>query len=113
MSKKGGLSLADLQKGAKSLHSVEAPSESKSSKQAEPSDEDVAAIKALENVYEKHNGNLDLIFEELQTDPTKAKKPHNRPKNAAEFANKFFHGFYSLVDSDEPSTEADAKSSHK
>ena len=43
----------------------------------------------------------------MKSDPTKAKKPHNRPKNAEEFAQKYFDGFYSIIDD-----AADAKS-HK
>jgi hypothetical protein len=53
---------------------------------------------------------FDLIsFEELGANPEKAKKPHNRPKDATEFAEKFYHGFYSLVE-DEDIAEA---KSHK
>lgn len=40
-------------------------------------------------------------FEELGANPEKAKKPHNRPKNGAEFAEKFYKGFYSLVEDEE------------
>ena len=48
-------------------------------------------------------------FQELGTNPEKAKKPHNRPKNAKEFAVKYLQGFYNLVGDD----NAEAKSSHK
>jgi hypothetical protein len=51
-----------------------------------------------------------LSFEELNANPTKAKKPHNRPKTAEEFATKFYQGFYDLVDEGDA---ADSKSSHK
>lgn len=47
-------------------------------------------------------------FAELGSDPTKALKPHNRPKDAAEFARKYYDGFFSIVVDD----SADAKS-HK
>lgn len=47
-------------------------------------------------------------FEKLGANPAKAKKPHNRPKNASEFAEKYYKGFYTIVDDD----IADAKS-HK
>jgi hypothetical protein len=50
-----------------------------------------------------------ISFEELGANPEKAKKPHNRPKDATEFAEKFYHGFYSLVE-DEDIAEA---KSHK
>ncbi len=49
-------------------------------------------------------------FEELNANPTKAKKPHNRPKTADEFAKKFYHGFYDLVEEED---SADSKSSRK
>ena len=50
-----------------------------------------------------------LSFGELRADPSKAKKPHHRPKNAEEFAVKYLQGYYSLVEDD---AVADAKS-HK
>jgi hypothetical protein len=46
-------------------------------------------------------------FEELKANPSKAKKPHNKPKGAKDFAEKYMQGLFSLVDED-----ADAKS-HK
>lgn len=48
-------------------------------------------------------------FGELRADPSKAKKPHHRPKTAQEFAVKYLQGYYSLVEDD---AVADAKS-HK
>jgi hypothetical protein len=48
-------------------------------------------------------------FGELRADPSKAKKPHHRPKNAKEFAEKYIEGYYSLVAEGDV---ADAKS-HK
>jgi hypothetical protein len=50
-------------------------------------------------------------FGELKEDPTKAKKPHNRPKNATEFAEKYLKGFFTLTESAD--SAADEKSSHK
>jgi hypothetical protein len=50
-------------------------------------------------------------FEELDSNPEKAKKPHNRPKSSREFAEKFLDGFYALV-KDEDEFAADSKS-HK
>ena len=52
---------------------------------------------------------LFISFEELGANPEKAKKPHNRPQDATEFAEKFYKGFYSLVE-DEDIAEA---KSHK
>jgi hypothetical protein len=45
--------------------------------------------------------NMSFSFEELGANPEKAKKAHNRPKNASEFAEKFYKGFYSLVDEED------------
>lgn len=51
-------------------------------------------------------------FRDLNADPSKAKKPHHRPKDGTEFATKYLAGYYSLVE-DEIDTTADSKSSHK
>lgn len=48
-------------------------------------------------------------FGELNADPSKAKKPHHRPKNARDFAVNYLAGYYSVIDS---ASESDAKS-HK
>ena len=50
-------------------------------------------------------------FAELKCSPAKAKKPHHRPKNAREFAEKYMQGFYSAVH-DEEDCNTDEKS-HK
>ncbi len=42
-----------------------------------------------------------IRFAELGANPEKAKKPHNRPQDGAEFAEKFYKGFYSLVEDEE------------
>jgi hypothetical protein len=94
----------------KSLNNVAAPSEAKRSSGED--DGERAARENLESIYMKHNGDLDLIFDELNANPTKAKKPHNRPKDAQEFAKKFLAGFYNLLsdnDKDDNTTAADAK----
>lgn len=48
-------------------------------------------------------------FDELRANPSKAKKPHHRPKSAREFATKYLQGYYSVIED----TEADAKESRK
>jgi hypothetical protein len=45
-------------------------------------------------------------FNELGANPTKAKKPHNRPKSDREFAEKYLKGFYDLVAEDRGFAEA-------
>ena len=37
-------------------------------------------------------------FGELKCNPAKAKKPHHRPKDAKEFAEKYMQGYYSMVE---------------
>ena len=37
-------------------------------------------------------------FGELKCNPAKAKKPHHRPKEAKEFAEKYMQGYYSIVE---------------
>jgi hypothetical protein len=54
---------------------------------------------------------LFLRFAELKSDPSKAKKPHHRPKNEKEFATKYLQGYYSVITSEEDDS-ADAKA-HK
>ena len=107
MSAKPAFSISDLQSGAKRLNTVDAPSESKNA-EAKPVF-DRAALEPLEDLYDKHNGDLDLIFAELNANPAKAKKPHHRPPNAKVFAEKYLAGYYSLVEEDSTSGESDAK----
>ncbi len=45
----------------------------------------------------------------MNADPSKAKKPHHRPKDARDFAVNYLAGYYTVIDA---SSEADAKS-HK
>jgi hypothetical protein len=52
-------------------------------------------------------------FYELKANPSKAKKPHHRPKNAKDFAVNYLRGFYSVIDAAESESVADSKSSHK
>jgi hypothetical protein len=52
-------------------------------------------------------------FRELNADPSKAKKPHHRPKNAKDFAINYLRGFYSVIGAAESDSVADSKTSHK
>eukprot|EP01040_Poterioochromonas_malhamensis_P002911 gene2911-3096_t len=106
MSAKPVFSLNDLQKGAKSLNATETTSH------GSKDTSDVEARRALEDLYEKYDGDLDRIFDELRADPSKAKKPHHRPKDAREFAVKYLEGYYSLVKDEDIDSRADSKS-HK
>ena len=60
---KGGFSVADLQKAQKKLNSVPDPAaaaDSKSSSSAPPAP-DSKALNSLEELYDKHGGDLDLM----------------------------------------------------
>ncbi len=105
---KGGFSLADLQGGRKALNSVQTPAEAKGGGVDE---EELAALRQMEDLYNKHDGDLDKIFGELNANPAKAKKPHNKPKSAAEFAKKFLAGFYNLLEDDKNEKHAEGKDS--
>jgi hypothetical protein len=63
MASKSGFSIADLQKGAKKLNTVEPPSEKAQAKSAPPLNED--EVKALEDLYAKYDGDLDKMYELL------------------------------------------------
>jgi hypothetical protein len=52
-------------------------------------------------------------FKQLNADPSKAKKPHHKPKNAKEFAKKYLDGFYSLIDNDADSKNISTSSEAK
>lgn len=103
-----GFSPADLQGGLKSLNDTPAQAEAKGV--AEPDPEIAQREDAMAELYNKHDGDLVAIFDELQENPEKALKPHNKPKSAREFARKMVAGFYSLLKDEERASGAkDAK----
>jgi hypothetical protein len=108
MSKGLGFSMADLQGAKKRLDEADTPAEAKGP--AAPDPEIVAQEEAMEALYNKHDGDLVRIFDELGANPEKALKPHNKPKSAREFARKYVAGFYSLLKDEEP---AESKDGHK
>jgi len=117
MSAKAAFSLADLQQGAKKLTQVGEP-EACAAKKTESKDDaaaSAAALESLEQLWDKHAGDLDLIFGELKANPAKAKKPHHTPHNAKEFATKFVAGYYTVIDgsSDDHADVAESKTAHK
>lgn len=74
---------------------------------------EIAALQSMEDIYNKHNGDLDAIFSELNANPAKAKKPHNRPKSSSEFAKKFLAGFYNLLGDEDAAAGAEGKDDRK
>mmetsp|Transcript_41438 Transcript_41438/g.129784 ORF Transcript_41438/g.129784 Transcript_41438/m.129784 type:complete len:105 (+) Transcript_41438:166-480(+) len=99
MSKGGPLfSAADLQAGAKGLEDA-GPAESKGAKSGGGDDkESFSMIDTLEALYEKHNGDIRSIFDELGENPGKCLK--YPPADAKEFAERYFDGGYTYVDQD-------------
>ena len=102
-------SIADLQSGAKRLNNVQAPTAGASIHSDSKSSFDSEALIPLEELYLKYDGDLDLIFKELNANPSKAKKPHHRPKNAKEFADKYLAGYYSIVEEERFVGDSDSK----
>jgi hypothetical protein len=67
------INIADLQSGAKRLNNVD-NIDSKQDSKPIMDETERNAIESLESIYNKYNGNIDMIFEELKEDPTKAKR---------------------------------------
>ena len=116
MSAKAAFSLADLQQGAKKLNNVGEPEAG--AKKTESKDDAAAAaaaLESLEQLWDKHAGDLDLIFAELKANPAKAKKAHHKPNSAKEFATKFVAGYYTVIEgsSDDHADVAESKTAHK
>ena len=98
MSKGLGFSISDIQSARKSLNHDER-SESKNVPKSIIDDKESAnEIETLKELYRKNNGNLSQIFEELKCNPRKALK--HPPKDENEFANKFYQGYYTMVQED-------------
>ena len=102
-----GFSPADLQGSLKSLNDTPTPAESKRGAEIDP--EIAQREEAMVELYNKHDGDLVAIFGELNENPEKALKPHNKPKSAREFARKMVAGFYSLLKDERASDAKDAK----
>ena len=99
-----GFDIADLQGGMKRLNESDGPAEAKGP--AAPDPEVVAQEEAMEALYLKHDGDLVAIFQELDANPEKALKPHNKPKSAREFARKYVAGSYTLLKDEAAPAEA-------
>jgi len=113
MESKPAFSLADLQRGAKSLNTTEKKAAGLQTK--DDAAASAATLDSLEKLYEKHAGNVDLIFDELGANPAKAKKSHHAPKTAREFALKFSEGYYDVIEGslDDDAAESKSPSAHK
>mmetsp|Transcript_48703 Transcript_48703/g.62512 ORF Transcript_48703/g.62512 Transcript_48703/m.62512 type:complete len:102 (+) Transcript_48703:60-365(+) len=94
MEAKGGpaFNLSDIQSGAKDLRTVEEPAKKAEGK----NDEDDTTLQVYIDLYEKYNGDLVKIFDELSENPGKAIK--YPPKNAQDFAQKYYQGAFTYAD---------------
>ena len=99
---KPSFNMSDLQSASKRLNSVDSSIEAKKA-DSKPVMDDTErnAIQSLENIYNKHNGDIDLIFQELKADPAKAKRPKHSPRNAKDFAEKYLSGRYTVIHGDD------------
>ena len=59
---KPAFDIADIQKGAKKLNSVTPQSEAKADAKGSSSDVDEGTLTSLEELYEKLEGDLDLMY---------------------------------------------------
>jgi len=74
------------------------PAPEKDAKTAAAAEEDNAEMrKFLEDLYDKHEGSIESIFEELNENPGKAIK--YPPADKSVFATKYQAGFYTYVGS--------------
>lgn len=112
---KPSFNIADIQSASKRLNNVDIDHIDAKKADSKPvmDESERSAIEALENIYNKYNGDIDLIFEELKADPTKAKRPKHYPKSARDFAEKYLQGRYSVIHNDENNDHDEMKSQHK
>lgn len=104
---KPAFNIADLQSATKRLNSVDNVEAKKADSKPIMDQSERHAIESLENIYTKHNGNIDDIFHELKEDPTKAKRPKHYPKNARDFAEKYLQGRYSIINNNDDNNDDD------
>lgn len=98
MSKDIGISIADIQAARKTLNRGEI-TEAKEGKSVFPENKETRSeLESLRQIYLNHEGDIEKIFIELQCNPRKALK--HRPKDENEFADKFYKGFYTVIDDD-------------
>uniref|UniRef100_A0A7S2SCV1 Uncharacterized protein n=1 Tax=Rhizochromulina marina TaxID=1034831 RepID=A0A7S2SCV1_9STRA len=95
MAAKGGpIDFSALQAGAKNLkETTVAPRKAEGKGGDELDDKTIASLVSL---YDKYNGSLDDIFDELGENPSKAKK--YPPRDAEDFAQRYYAGAFTYVD---------------
>ena len=91
---KRGFSMADIQAGMKSLNHTE---EAERKPQVEDK-ETTHELASLREIYTQHSGNIERIFRDLNCNPRKALK--HPPRDEMDFADKFYHGFYTDISSE-------------
>ena len=83
------ISEEEIQRGLKSLNDVDVAEDKGLSS---PIAKDEKTVFNLEDLYTKYNGDIQAIFDELGESARKALK--YPPKDAAEFASKYYEGYY-------------------
>ncbi|KAF4315635.1 hypothetical protein BBO99_00008861 [Phytophthora kernoviae] len=89
--KSAAVSESELNKASKQLHATKGTREHSDSLEYDSSIADKVAV-----LYEKLDGDIKAIFEELQEDPRKALK--HPPQSAADFGTKYAQGFYTMAE---------------
>ena len=79
----------ELQRGLKSLNDVNIDEDKGPILKV---DKDEKTVFNLEDLYDKHHGDIQAIFDELGESARKALK--HPPKDATEFATKYYEGYY-------------------
>ncbi|KAG6623767.1 uncharacterized protein IUM83_02166 [Phytophthora cinnamomi] len=85
------VSESELNKASKELHATKGTRE-----HSDSLDYDPVVAEKLEALYEKFDGDVKAIFEELDENPRKALK--YPPISAAEFGKKYAQGFYTMAE---------------
>ncbi|KAG7394732.1 hypothetical protein PHYBOEH_004775 [Phytophthora boehmeriae] len=85
------VSESELNKASKELHATKGTREHSDSLEYDSSIADKVAA-----LYEKLDGDINAIFEELEEDPRKALK--HPPQSAADFGKKYAQGFYTIAE---------------
>lgn len=85
------VSESELNKASKGLHATKGTREHSDSLEYDPRVADKLAA-----LYDKFDGDIKAIFEELDENPRKALK--YPPESAAEFGKKYAQGFYTMAE---------------
>ncbi|OWZ12223.1 hypothetical protein PHMEG_00014649 [Phytophthora megakarya] len=85
------VSESELNQASKGLHATKGTREHSDSLEFDPQ-----VAEKLKALYEKFNGDINAIFEELDENPRKALK--HPPTSATDFGTKYAQGFYTMAE---------------